>query len=78
MEDDLIQVLTDGKLAGAYLDVFQNEPLPEASPLWSLPNVIVTPHSAGHSAGNEKRVAAVFLENLAHFVAGKPLKNRAG
>ena len=77
MEDELIQCLMEGKLAGAYLDVFNQEPLPAESPLWSLPNVILTPHTAGHAEGNERRVAAVFLENLACYLEGTPLKNVA-
>lgn len=72
---DLIEALRTGKLAGAYLDVFEEEPLDSASPLWDMPNVMVSPHSAGHSAGNEGRVADIFLENLAAWVADRPLKN---
>ena len=64
-EDALIAALKGGALAGAYLDVFAFEPLVAASPLWDLPNVIVTPHSAGLSDGNEVRVARLFLEKLA-------------
>ena len=78
VEADLIAALQQGPLGGAFLDVFEQEPLPVESPLWSLPNVIVTPHSAGHSEGNEERVAALFLENLERFVEGKPLLRTAG
>lgn len=63
-EADLIDALRAQALAGAYLDVFEHEPLDPASPLWTLPNVIVTPHSAGHSDGNEARVDRIFLEYL--------------
>jgi len=63
-EPDLIDALRAKTLAGAYLDVFAHEPLDAASPLWDLPNVIVTPHSAGHSDGNEARVDRIFLDYL--------------
>jgi phosphoglycerate dehydrogenase-like enzyme len=72
-EDALIAALSSGALAGAYLDVFAHEPLPSDSPLWALPNVIVTPHSAGFSDGNEQRVARMFLENLSRWARGEPL-----
>jgi phosphoglycerate dehydrogenase-like enzyme len=67
VEKDLIEALQTGKLGSAYLDVFEHEPLPPASPLWSLPNVILTPHSAGFSSGNEARVSQMFLDNLASW-----------
>jgi phosphoglycerate dehydrogenase-like enzyme len=51
------------------------EPLPRESPLWALPNVIVTPHSSGASPGNDARATAIFLENLRAFAAGRPLRN---
>ena len=63
-EPALTDALRNGHLAGAYLDVFAHEPLPADSVLWTLDNVIATPHSAGHSDGNEARVAALFLDNL--------------
>ncbi|WP_432725794.1 D-2-hydroxyacid dehydrogenase [Variovorax sp. W6] len=75
-EPALIEALRSGVLAGAYLDVFAHEPLPAASPLWDLPNVIVTPHTAGHSDGNEARVASIFLDNLRRWVRREPLLNR--
>lgn len=77
-ESALIEALRSGRLAGAYLDVFAREPLPEDSPLWDLPNVIVTPHSAGFSGGNEERVADIFLDNLGRWARGEPLCNRVG
>lgn len=64
VERDLIDALRAKALAGAYLDVFEHEPLNGESPLWSLDNVIVTPHSAGHSDGNEARVDRIFLDYL--------------
>jgi phosphoglycerate dehydrogenase-like enzyme len=67
VEKDLIKALETGILGSAFLDVFEHEPLPKESPLWHLPNVIVTPHSAGFSAGNEVRVSQMFLNNLAKW-----------
>jgi len=67
VERDLIESLQNGRLGSAYLDVFEHEPLPQTSPLWNLPNVILTPHSAGFSAGNELRVSHMFLDNLASW-----------
>jgi phosphoglycerate dehydrogenase-like enzyme len=74
-EDALVEALRSGALGGAGLDVFREEPLPPESPLWSLPNVIVTPHSSGTNAGNEDRAAAIFLENLERYLRGDPLRN---
>jgi len=68
VESDLIEALQNGSLGSAYLDVFEHEPLSQTSPLWHLPNVIVTPHSAGFSAGNELRVSHMFLDNLTSWV----------
>lgn len=78
VEPDLIEALRSRKLGGAYLDVFAHEPLDPASPLWGFDNVIVTPHSAGQSDGIYARVAEIFLENLALWLAGKPLRNVVG
>jgi phosphoglycerate dehydrogenase-like enzyme len=68
VESDLIEALQNGSLGSAYLDVFEHEPLSQTSPLWHLPNVIVTPHSAGFSAGSELRVSHMFLDNLTSWV----------
>lgn len=76
VEPDLCTALQSGHLGGAMLDVFAHEPLPADSPLWDLPNVIVTPHSAGHSDGNETRVAHQFLDNLRAWCTGQTLRNR--
>jgi len=78
VESQLIAALASGHIAGAYLDVFEHEPLPADSPLWAMPNVIVTPHSAGMSAGNESRVADMFIDNLQRHIAGAPLLRIAG
>ena len=69
VESDLIDALQSQKLTGAYLDVFEIEPLSSNSPLWDLENVILTPHAAGHSDGNEKRVLHMFLENLQEYLS---------
>jgi phosphoglycerate dehydrogenase-like enzyme len=75
-EEALVHALRAGWIGGACLDVFAQEPLPEESPLWTLPNVIVTPHNSGRSPLNAARATDVFLENLRRYVAGRPLKNR--
>lgn len=75
VEGDIIAALQSGQLAGAYLDVFEREPLDAASPLWDLPNVIISPHTASHSLGQNEAIFDIFLDNLARFRAGKPLKN---
>lgn len=74
VEQDLIEVLHRGHLQAAILDVFSQEPLPATSPLWSMDNVYITPHLAG--PGNPKLVAQYFLENLAHYQKGQPLKGQ--
>jgi len=72
-EAALIAALASGRIAGAHLDAFAHEPLAADSPLWGAANVIVTPHSAGHSDGNEERVRAAFLANLRRWLAGDAL-----
>lgn len=72
-EDALVDALRSGGIAGAALDVFATEPLPLDHPFWTMPNVIVTPHSTGRSSGSDARAMAIFLDNLDRFVAGRPL-----
>ena len=71
-ERKLIEALRNKVIAGAVLDVFEKEPLPEESPLWSLPNVIVTPHISAYSFADE--IVAIFTENYRRFTTGRPLK----
>ena len=74
-EDDLIQILKDGKIAGAGLDVTEVEPLDSNSPLWDFPNVIISPHSAGGSQHRMNRITSFFLDNLERYLNGEELKN---
>lgn len=74
-EPALIAALQSGHLAGAYLDVFAQEPLPESSPLWEMPNVLVTPHNSAAAAGNDGRVYDMFVGNLRRWLRGEPLLN---
>ena len=74
-EAALIEALRDARLGGAYLDVFQQEPLPENSPLWDLPNVLVTPHNSSFDTGLDGRIYDMFVENLARWHRGEALLN---
>jgi len=71
----LIRALTDDRIGGVALDTFREEPLPQASPLWDLPNVIVTPHTSWSSARVLDRSIDLFCDNLRRFRAGEPLRN---
>ena len=71
----LVDALTQRRLAGAYLDVFEAEPLPAESPLWQLDNVILTPHCADLVADWELVLADFFLDNLERRLGGRPLRN---
>jgi phosphoglycerate dehydrogenase-like enzyme len=73
--DDLILALNEGKIAGAALDVYPEEPLPGDNPLWKLPNVILTPHIAGFSREYNSRAVDLFVENLERYLDGKQLLN---
>ena len=75
VEKDVIAALQSGHFAGAYLDVFEREPLDPASPLWDMPNVLISPHTASHSQGQNEAIFGIFLDNLARFRAGQKLRN---
>jgi phosphoglycerate dehydrogenase-like enzyme len=74
-EAALIEAIRSGHLAGAHLDAHRQEPLPADSPLWDLPNVIVSPHNASASNGNERRCAEMFIANFGHWARGEPMFN---
>jgi phosphoglycerate dehydrogenase-like enzyme len=74
-EPALVEALQTGGIAGAALDVFEEEPLPAMSPLWRMSNVLVSPHRAGDHEGWVDDVVALFVDNLRRFVAGEPLRN---
>src|SRR5688500_11968809 len=74
-ETALIHALQEGKIKGAALDVFEQEPLPESSPLWALPNVLVTPHIAGSNPHYDERVTKLFLDNLCRYMTNQPMRN---
>jgi phosphoglycerate dehydrogenase-like enzyme len=73
--EDLCAALEAGEIAGAALDVFQQEPLPANHRLWQLPNVILTPHVAGYSPQIPVRHLALLLDNIQRFATGQPLRN---
>jgi D-2-hydroxyacid dehydrogenase (NADP+) len=73
--DALVEALKSERIAGAALDVTDPEPLPPDHALWALDNVILTPHFAGFHPGYVQRASAIFLENLARYIAGEPLTN---
>jgi phosphoglycerate dehydrogenase-like enzyme len=74
-EPALIDALRERRIAGAVLDVFATEPLAEDSPLWTLPNVLVTPHAAALSARENERIVELFVDNLRRYLDGRPLRN---
>ena len=75
-EAALVSALAAQKIAGAGLDVFEEEPLPSSSPLWEMENVIITPHISGNTARYHERTAALFAENLQRYLDNEPLLNR--
>ena len=74
-EPAMIDLLRSGRLAGAALDVFAREPLPADSPLWAMPNVIVSPHSASTVVEENDRLVDLFVDNLHRYLDGRPLIN---
>jgi len=75
-QEALTDALREGRLGGACLDVFAQEPPPDGDPLWGLDNVIVSPHSASTVATENATLTDLFLDNLGRFAAGEPLRNR--
>jgi phosphoglycerate dehydrogenase-like enzyme len=75
VEDDLVEALRSGWLDGASLDVFQTEPLPEDSPLWSAPGLVVSAHMSGDVVGWRDTLARQFVDNAERWLAGQPLVN---
>ncbi len=73
--DDLVQALLTGRIAGAALDVFEQEPLPAQHPLWDAPNVLLTPHVAGYGPYLDDRRQEILVDNARRFVAGVALRN---
>ena len=74
-EPSLVDALRRGAIAAAALDVFTEEPLSASSPLWALPNVILTPHCSGATPRYFERALALFIDNLARYLASQPLRN---
>ncbi|MCH7491722.1 MAG: hypothetical protein IID05_13650, partial [Gemmatimonadetes bacterium] len=74
-EPAMIEALRSGHLRAAGLDVFAKEPLPPESPLWDMPNVLISPHSASTSDRENGRLTDLFCENLMRFLADEPLLN---
>src|SRR5256885_5809156 len=74
-EDALIRVLKEKRLAGAALDVLRDEPPPQDSPLWAMPNVILSPHSASTVTQEDARITEIFCDNLRRYLGGQPLRN---
>ena len=73
--DDLVEALRAGEIAGAGLDVFEQEPLPADHPLWTTPGVLLTPHTAGYGPHLDERRYDIILDNCRRFLASQPLRN---
>ena len=74
-QDALVEALAAGRLAGACLDVVTPEPLPADSPLWTMDNVLLSPHTASTVVGENARLTELFIDNLDRFTSGQPLRN---
>jgi phosphoglycerate dehydrogenase-like enzyme len=74
-EQALVRAVREGWIAGAGLDVFEREPLPDESPLWAMDNVLISPHVAGFTPRYDERATALFVENLGRYLSGEPLLN---
>ena len=75
VQDDLVRALEEGHLGGAALDVFEEEPLPENSPLWEMDNVLVSPHSASCAEFEDVNMTDLFIDNMRRYLDGLPLRN---
>ena len=77
MVERILRMLREGKLAGAALDVFEQEPIPADDPLWDCPNLVITPHMAGNMTLDytTEKITDQFLEDLDNYAAGRPLKH---
>jgi phosphoglycerate dehydrogenase-like enzyme len=75
-QEALRAALTAGRLAGAYLDVTDPEPLPPEHPLWATPGCFITPHTAGGHRDETERLVEHFLDNLLRYLQGQPLRDR--
>lgn len=74
-EQALSEALREGRIAGAVLDVFETEPLPKESPLWEVPNLVITPHIAGNTSRYDQLIYDLFTTNLNRYLNGEPLYN---
>ena len=74
-ESALVEALANGHLGGAVLDVFEEEPLPDGSPLWAMQNVLVSPHSASTVDSENGLIVDLFVDNLRRYLDGRPLRN---
>jgi phosphoglycerate dehydrogenase-like enzyme len=74
-ERALIRALNDGQVGFAALDVVAVEPLDATSPLWDMPQVVISPHTAGLTADEERRIATLFADNARRLLSGRPLRN---
>lgn len=75
VEEALVEALRDGRLRGAGLDVFRQEPLPADHPLWGMPNVLITPHVSSYTSRFWERECALIEENARRYVRREPLRN---
>ena len=73
--DDLVDALRAGEIAGAGLDVYDQEPLPADHPLWTMPGVLMTPHTAGHGPYLDERRFEIIVDNARRFLGNQPLRN---
>jgi phosphoglycerate dehydrogenase-like enzyme len=75
-DEPLLEALNQGRIAGASLDAHTTEPLPPDSPFWTVPNTIITPHSAAGGPGNADRGMDIFIDHVQRYVRGEPFKNQ--